>query len=404
MNAATLPRLLKGAPSQGPVTLPEHLAAHGPRPAPRDLIAACADAGLLGRGGGLFPTAVKLRAVAKARGRRFVVVNAAEGEPMSGKDRVLLERVPHLVLDGALAAADAVGAGTVVVALSEDAGRAVAATTAALAERRDDARRVRLALVPATFLAGEETALIQALSGRPPRPTLTPPWPSERGLRRRPTLVQNVETLAHLALIARHGAAWFRAEGTPERPGTTLLTLSGALGAEGVAEVATGVALGEVLDPSEPLRAVLVGGYFGAWVPADDRLRLDDATLTAHGAALGAGGVHAPGRSQCPIAATARITAYMAGQSAGQCGPCVHGLGALAGVLGRLAAGHGGRDDAARLVRWTEMVRGRGACGHPDGVARMLASASRVFAEELDDHVGQGACRACARTGSEVAA
>src|SRR3954454_8105633 len=147
MSAATLPRLLKGAPSQGPVTLPEHLAAHGPRPAPRDLIAVCADAGLLGRGGALFPTAVKLRAVAGARGRRFVVVNAAEGEPMSGKDRMLLERVPHLVLDGAVAAAEAVGAAAVVVALPETASRPVAATTAALAERREDARRVRVALV-----------------------------------------------------------------------------------------------------------------------------------------------------------------------------------------------------------------------------------------------------------------
>jgi NADH:ubiquinone oxidoreductase subunit F (NADH-binding) len=213
-----------------------------------------------------------------------------------------------------------------------------------------------------------------------------------------------VETLAHLALIARHGAAWFRAEGTPERPGTTLLTLSGALAAEGVVEVPTGVTLGELLDPSEPLRAVLVGGYFGAWVPADDHLRLDDATLTAHGAALGAGVIHALGRSRCPIEATARITAYMASQSAGQCGPCVHGLGALGGVLERLAAGRGGREDADRLVRWTEMVRGRGACAHPDGVARMLASATRVFAEELADHVRHRACRACAPTALRVAA
>ncbi len=249
----------------------------------------------------------------------------------------------------------------------------------------------------AGYVAGEETAVIAHLEGKPARPRVTPPRPAERGLRKRPTLVQNVETLAHLALIARYGADWFRAAGTEQRPGTTLLTVSGAVAASGVIESEAGAALGDVLDPSEPLRAVLVGGYFGGWVPAEESRALD-------GAALGAGVVLALGRSSCPIAKTARIASYMASQSAGQCGPCVFGLGALAGVMERLAAGHGGRDDAARLVRWTEMVRGRGACAHPDGVARLLASATRVFAEELDDHVRRGACEACARTPLAVAA
>src|SRR5262249_48295544 len=150
-----------------------------------------------------------------------------------------------------------------------------------------------------------------------PKPRVTPPRPAERGLRKRPTLVNNVETLAHLALIARHGADWFRTAGTSERPGTTLMTLSGALAKTGVLESEAGVTLGEVIDPSEPLRAVLVGGYFGGWVPAHENLRLDSA--------LGAGVVMALGRSACPVAETARIATYMASQSAGQCGPCVFG-------------------------------------------------------------------------------
>jgi len=260
----------------------------------------------------------------------------------------------------------------------------------------------------AGYVAGEETAVLAHLEGRPPLPRVTPPRPAERGLRRRPTLVQNVETLGHLALIARHGPDWFRQAGTAERPGTTLLTVSGAVGTEGVVELAPGVTLGHVLDRAggarEPLRAVLVGGHFGAWVPADESLCLDDATLAAHGAALGAGVVLALGRSTCPIAKTARIASYMAGESAGQCGPCVFGLGAIAGALERLAAGHGSRDDAARLARWTEMVRGRGACAHPDGVVRMLTSALRLFAEELDDHARGGACAACVRTPVGLAA
>jgi NADH:ubiquinone oxidoreductase subunit F (NADH-binding) len=385
-------RLLAGLRRDGALTLAEHEAIHGPLPrAGRELIDAVAEAGLRGRGGAGFPAAIKLAAVARGR-RPVVVVNGTEGEPMSGKDRLLLTRAPHLVIDGAELAAAAVGAREILLAAPANTHGALGA---ALAERRT--RGVTLTESAPGYVAGEETAVIAHLEGRPPRPRLTPPRPAERGFKKRPTLVQNVETLAHLALIARHGPAWFRATGTDERPGTTLLTVSGAVGAEGVMELAPGVTLGRALDPSEPLRAVLVGGYFGAWVPADEALTLDDATLAAHGAALGAGVIVALGESSCPIAKTARITSYMAAESAGQCGPCVHGLGALAGVLERLAAGRGERDDAARLVRWTEMVRGRGACAHPDGVARMLASATRMFAEELDDHAHRGACSACAR-------
>jgi NADH:ubiquinone oxidoreductase subunit F (NADH-binding) len=385
-------RLLAGLRADGPLTLAEHRAIHGALPvAGRELIDVVEAAGLRGRGGANFPAAIKLRAVAQRR-KPVVVVNGTEGEPLSAKDALLLMRAPHLVLDGAELAAAAVGAREVVLAAPAATHRAVAA---ALAERRGAAMAV-VESAPG-YVAGEETAVIAHLEGRPARPRVTPPRPAERGLRKRPTLVQNVETLAHLALIARHGADWFRAAGTEQRPGTTLLTVSGAVAASGVAESEAGATLGDVLDPSEPLRAVLVGGYFGGWVPAEESRALD-------GAALGAGVVLALGRSSCPIAETARIATYMASQSAGQCGPCVFGLGALAGVLERLAAGRGARDDAARLARWTEMVRGRGACAHPDGVARLLASTARVFEEELHDHIHRGACTACARTPVAVAA
>jgi NADH:ubiquinone oxidoreductase subunit F (NADH-binding) len=385
-------RLLTGLRNDGPLTLAEHQAIHGPLPrAGRELIDAVEAAGLRGRGGANFPSAIKLRAVAERR-RPVVVVNGTEGEPLSAKDALLLTRAPHLVLDGAELAAAAVGAREVVLAAPAATHRVLGV---AMAER--DGSGVEVAASASGYVAGEETAVIAHLEGRPALPRVTPPRPAERGLRKRPTLVQNVETLAHLALIARYGPEWFRAAGTEQRPGTTLLTVSGALAAAGVIESEAGAALGDVLDPSEPLRAVLVGGYFGGWVPADESRTLD-------GAALGAGVVLALGRSSCPIAKTARIATYMASQSAGQCGPCVFGLGALAGVLERLAAGHGDRDDAARLARWTEMVRGRGACAHPDGVARLLASTARVFAEELDDHVWRGACASCAQAPVRAAA
>jgi NADH:ubiquinone oxidoreductase subunit F (NADH-binding) len=394
-------RLLAGLAGRNPVDLGRHLAVHGPMPdVTPELIGEITRAGLRGRGGAGFPAGIKLAAVAEGR-RPVVVVNGTEGEPMSAKDRSLLRRTPHLVLDGALAAAHAVGAREVLLCASPQANAVVAA---ALAERGAGSRREpRVTLLESApgYVAGEETAVIAHLEGRAPRPRVTPPRPAQEGYRKRPTLVQNVETLAHIGLIARHGAAWFRECGTPDRPGTTLVTISGAVRAPGVYEVAAGMPLDELSrlagGATEPARALLVGGYFGAWVDDDGAgLTLDDADLRHHGAAVGAGVVVVLGASACPVAETARLTGYMASESAGQCGPCVHGLGSLAGVLDRFATARTVPGDGERLVRWTEMVRGRGACAHPDGVARMLASATRLFRAELEEHARRGACSGCA--------
>lgn len=390
-----LPRLTAGL-ARGRLSHREHLAVHGPLPERRhDLIDAVAAAGLRGRGGAAFPTATKLAAVAGRRGRKVVVVNGAEGEPMSRKDRVLLERAPHLVLDGAVLAAQAVGAREVIVAAPEDAARARASLAQALAER-PDAAGVRVVGIPRRYLAGEETALVGFLSGGGLTPTLAPPRPDQRGVSRRPTLVQNAETLAHVALIARHGGAWFRALGTADRPGSALATLSGAVARPGVYELAPGMALGRLVEVAgglvEPARAVLVGGYFGRWLswPQAERLALD--------ADLGAGVVCVLGASACPAAELARATAWLAGESAGQCGPCVHGLAAIADAIERMVAGRADADVVTRLERWCGQVERRGACRHPDGVARFVRSGLQVFAGELDDHHLHGPCADCART------
>ncbi|HVW18400.1 MAG TPA: hypothetical protein VHB30_09135, partial [Solirubrobacteraceae bacterium] len=234
----SLPRLLAGVHPDRPLSHAEHLAAHGPPGSRGRVLAAEVErAGLRGRGGAAFPTAIKLRSVAGRRGSRVVVVNAAEGEPMSAKDRVLLTLAPHLVLDGALAAADAIGARRIVVAVPRDANASASAVNGAVAER-SLGRRVQVRAVPVVYLAGEETALIRHLDGGPLRPTVVPPLPSERGLGRRPTLVQNAETLAHLALIARHGADWYRRVGSDADPGSTLVTIGGAVARPGVGAIA----------------------------------------------------------------------------------------------------------------------------------------------------------------------
>jgi NADH:ubiquinone oxidoreductase subunit F (NADH-binding) len=395
-DARELPRLLAGVRSGQALTLAEHVAIHGPLPAPgRGLIAALGEAGLRGRGGGAFPTAAKFEAVARARRRPVVLVNGGEGEPMSRKDRLLLEATPHLVLDGALAAAAALGAHEVIVCAPIDAHAAHASLRTALAERRD-AGHVTVQPVPRRYLAGEESALVRFAGGGPLRPAVTPPYPSERGVGRRPTLVQNVETLAHVALIARHGGAWFRALGSPQLPGSALVTLSGAVARPGVYEIATGMPLAKLLaaagGPIEPLQAVLLGGYFGRWHPAASaaELPLDDA--------LGSGVVVALGGSACPAAELARSTTWLASQSAGQCGPCVHGLAALADALERLVAGRADDGVLARVARWSGQLAGRGACGLPGGAAGYVRSGLHTFAAELEDHHRNGRCEACVTT------
>jgi NADH:ubiquinone oxidoreductase subunit F (NADH-binding) len=244
---------------------------------------------------------------------------------------------------------------------------------------------------PSAYLAGEESALIRYLDGGPLRPTLTPPHPAERGLRRRPTLVQNPETLAHVALIARHGPEWFREVGTRAQPGSALVTVSGAVRRPGVREIECGAPLGSVLGGAvEPLRAVLVGGCHGVWIPAEaiERSRLEE---------IGAGVIVALGRSACPVQELARAARYLAGESAGQCGPCRNGLPALAMLVTAMAAGRAPRDAARRLERWCDDLRGRGACHLPDGAVGLLESGLRLFAAEFAEHEREGPCAACHR-------
>jgi len=364
-------------------------------PSARGLIELVTDSGLRGRGGGGFPTGRKLAAVAAARRRPIVVANGAEGEPVSFKDKLLLRRAPHLVLDGAALAAAAVGAREVVVALDRMAGEEIGVVSDALDERRDRGLGWRLAVVAPGFVTGEETALLSALQGRDPKPTFTPPRPYERGLNGAPTLVQNVETLAHVALVARHGPHWFRAVGTAREPGSALFTISGAVGRPGVYEASFGTPMRALVERAGGVRgapgAFLVGGFFGSWIDpvAVQDLSMLDADLERAGAAVGAGALVVLPAAACGLDQSARVARYLAEESAGQCGPCVNGLGALAGALETLAAGHADcRPDA---LRWLEQVRGRGACRHPDGAARFFESSLEVFAGEVELHL-QGRC------------
>ena len=393
------PRLLDLPAAAG---LDDHLARFGPLPADTSALITWADAaGLRGRGGSRFPTAVKLAAVARRR-RTVVVVNATEGEPASIKDKALLHQAPHLVLDGAALAGAAVGAREIVVAVERSEVSTVEATLAAVQERRLaglERLPVRVEGTPSRYVAGEETALIHWLNGGEAKPTRVPPRPFERGVAGRPTLVDNAETLAHLALIARYGPQWYRQVGTPDDPGTTLITVSGAVSHPGVYEVAGGSSLAAAVEGAgtslDDVQAVLVGGYFGSWVSADEarRATLGSTSLGMFGAALGCGALAVLPRGGCGVAETARITRWMADQNAGQCGPCVHGLPALADQLQVMAQGGRPVDRARTEVQGLlPEIEGRGACRHPDGVVRLVRSAMRVFASEIAEHHRRGPC------------
>jgi NADH:ubiquinone oxidoreductase subunit F (NADH-binding) len=393
-----LPRLLVGLdPSGAPMTLAEHARVHGPLPrvSSTDLIEAVEQSGLRGRGGADFPTARKLRAVAASRRGNVLVVNGSETEPASAKDRLLLTRLPHLVLDGAVLAAWAVGAGTVIVKVGDGATATLRSLERAVSARDGDRVEIHLADGPEGYVTGEESAVVHYLNRGVAKPTFVPPRPYERGYRGRATLIQNPETLAQIALVGRYGAHWYRELGTTADPGSALVTISGAVAAPGVYELAFGTQMTDLLaaagGSTEPLQALLVGGYFGTWVEAAAafRLRLAREDLRSVGCSLGSGVLIALGESSCGLHESARVIEYLAAQSAGQCGPCVYGLRAIADSFGALAGGIAHQSERDRVLRWASEVRGRGACHHPDGAARFVQSAISVFGFEIDEHRGR---------------
>lgn len=420
----------------GAATLAEHLAKLGPVPyrgGPGRLVDELRDAGLTGRGGAGFPLWRKLAAAPgpaavgpRAAGQTFgrpgsdgrhpddqggqvwsgpptVVANAAESEPESVKDAWLVTVAPHLVLDGLALVAEATAAADAYVYVKPGPG--AQAISRALAERgaaRVDRRPAEVRTAPAgVFVAGEASAAAAVVDGGAPRPfpqfvPLAAPAPrgaGRQGRLRRSVVVCNAETLAHLALIARHGAGWFREQGTADEPGTMLVTVGGAVVSPGLVEVAIGTTLAQVVGlaggAAESPGAIRVGGYGGAWLPADrtPEVPLSRAGLAAWDAGPGPGLVHLLPARACGLAETARLVSHLAGQSAGQCGPCRAGLPELAAATGQLAGGGAMTAHwASQAAEVAELVDGRGACRHPDGAARLVRTALRVFGADLRAH------------------
>jgi NADH:ubiquinone oxidoreductase subunit F (NADH-binding) len=388
-----------------PLDLAGHLAYYGGLPPEQSLgVGTLTDlvgrAGVRGRGGAGFPLYRKVLAVSQAaRARRVapvVIGNGCEGEPASRKDKHLLWTAPHLVLDGLVLLARELRAPRVLLALVSGApdgrGDLVRRVRAAVAER-DEQVPVDVAEVPGRFIAGESAALVSHLGGGSGLPGYAEQPVRERGLGGAPTLVQNVETLAQVALVARYGPDWYRGYGTVSEPGPQLLTVYEGRRAPRVVLSHAGAPLWPLIEHAEPVGAVLVGGYHGAWIaaPLARTARLTESEL---GTPLGAGLIAALPAERCGLAETAQLLRYLALESAGQCGPCINGLPRIAAALERFADPECARREPGLIedvARWAGQVEGRGLCHHPDGSVRLIRSALTVFRAEIAAHRG-GVC------------
>ena len=360
--------------------------------------------GLRGRGGAGFPTGEKWRAIrAVGAGPRFVVCNAAEGEPATFKDRLLLRTNPYQVLEGLAIAAYAVGAERAYVGVKEGFAQEVRALRRALGEMRDaDALggiAVELVLGPDLYLFGEETGLEEVIEGRPPLPRVARPF--MQGLfatppQDNPTLVNNIETLANVPHILTDGADWLRANGTDSAPGTMVFTICGDVRREGVFELPLGVPLRYLVEElaggtpaGRAVKAVFPGASNAVIVPAQLDTPLEFDAMRQVGSGLGAGGFAVFDDSACMVQAAWRYSRFLFVESCGQCPACKFGTGEVTDTLRALEAGGGSdRDLELILVRARDATGGQ-KCALPTGESLLMQSLVQVFSDEFTSHIGR---------------
>ena len=390
----------------------------GLRTAVRDLgatgvIATVAASGLRGRGGAGFPTGEKWRTAASVEApRRYVVANGYGADPAAFTDRSLLELDPFAVVEGAAIAAWAIGASEAFIAVRAEATEAIRRLEAAIAAAEEagflgpDVHgsghdiEVRVRPVQGAYMLGEETVLLKALEGRRGQPEQRPPWPAERGLFGMPTVVQNVQTLAAVPWILRHGPAAFAALGVTGSPGTALVQVRGAAG-EGIAEVPLGTSLREIvglagkLPRGRRLKALLVGGPSGGLLPPDVLdTPYDFAALREVGAHLGSGAIVAADDRACVVDLARLLTRFCASEACGKSIPCRIGTRRLAEIADRIVEGRPRRNDLGILVDLSADIVGSALCDHERLATLPLTTGMRYFRSELDDHLLRSSCPA----------
>lgn len=374
---------------------------------PAAVLAEVEAARLRGRGGAAFPTARKWALAAQqAAPRRFVVANGGEHEPGSDKDKVLVARHPHRVLEGMALCAFATGAEQGVLYLIEDMVAPLQAAQAAIDEARaagllgqalfgsSFAFDVRIHRGPATYVAGEETAVLDAIGGGPGKPRKKPPYPGQAGIDGMPTTVNNVETLAHVPWIVRRGGAAFAAIGTAESKGTLLFTLGPEVRRPGVYELPFGATYRQLVDDlggglasGKAVRAVLPAMSCGFLAAAHLDVPIGYETLRAHGTSPGCGGVRVVAEGDDVVALTLRIAEFFMREQCGQCPPCRMETNQMVHVLQGVLAGKG-PGYAEKLEKLAAFARGKGFCSLIEMAATPVLSALRVFADDFGARAG----------------
>lgn len=358
------------------------------------VVAALQEADLRGRGGAGFPVWRKWEMGRAAAGaRKHVVVNGGEHEPGSRKDRFLVERYPHRVLEGAAICAVTTGATSVVLYLIEDMTDAIASANRAIEEAAAylEGMSVRVALAPTTYVAGEETAALEVIEGRKAWPRKKPPYPGQAGLFGEPTTVQNVETLVWAAGIVRHGAGWFQ-------PGAMLCTLDESFARPGIYEVPLGTTLRALVDDfgggtsgGRAVKAILPA-LSSAFLPASalDTPMTHEA-MRAAGSNLGCGGFSVIEEGACVVERALAIAEFFKASQCGQCPPCRMETATIAAVFQKVASGQPG-EYAAQVEKITAFTRGKGNCSLIEMAAAPALSALRLFPEDFEAHARTGRC------------
>ena len=374
---------------------------------PDQIIAAITESGLRGRGGAGFPTGRKW-ALGRAQPDpvKYVVCNGDEGDPGAFMDRAVLESDPHRVLEGLAIAAYAIGAAEGYLYIRAEYPLAVRHVRAAIVQARDrgylDSLHLEVREGAGAFVCGEETALIQSLEGQRGTPRLRPPYPVERGFRGKPTIINNVETLACVPWIIRHGSAAFAAFGTPTSRGTKVFALTGKINRGGLVEVPMGVTIREVVEDigggiknGRQFKAVQLGGPSGGCIPA--RLAdtpIDYDALAQTGAIMGSGGLVVLDDRDCMVDIARFFLKFTQAESCGKCTFCRIGTKRMLEILERLCNGTGRRDDLEKLETLADYVSRGSLCGLGQTAPNPVATTLRYFREEYEAHLHEKRCPA----------
>ncbi len=368
--------------------------------------------GLRGRGGAGFATWKKWDMVAhRQNGQKYLCCNAAEDEPGTYKDRYLLRTNPHQIIEGALIAAYAIGADEIYFYLNGRFETEIQFMELALQEAKEHGywgqdnapfRTVfHLCKSPGTYVAGEETALLEVIEGKAAQPRQKPPYyPAMHGLYGKPTVVNNAETLANVPHIMQKGGLWFRTTGTPTSPGTMIFTLTGDIKHPGLYELPLGIPLNELIEDygggikhGKRLKAVLPGGPSNTIIPEyQTGVLLDFDSLKMIGSGLGTGAVIVLSEDACMIQAAIEYARFFARESCGQCPPCVLGTAHLVEILERIESGRGSEKEIKQVEQVCGMIKGRGYCYLLTGASIVVESILKHFRDEFDTHVHEAGC------------